>query len=53
MARWVRDPSYVVKDEGPPKDASSAEAVAADPAAAPLHAPATELAAEPATAPVE
>lgn len=53
MARWVRDPSYVVRDEGPPKDASSAEAVAADPATAPLHAPAPEPAAELSPAPVE
>jgi hypothetical protein len=39
MARWVRDPSYVVKDEGPPKDASAAEAAASEPVAVPPVAP--------------
>ncbi|MBV8158042.1 MAG: hypothetical protein JO278_10310 [Dyella sp.] len=42
MARWVRDPSYVVKDEGPPKDASAPEAAASEPVAAPAIAPTTE-----------
>nr|WP_315596049.1 hypothetical protein [uncultured Cupriavidus sp.] len=45
MARWVRDPSYVVKDEGPPKDPSAAEAAASEPVAALPVAPATEPAA--------
>ena len=43
MARWVRDPSYVVKDEGPPKE--TGETAASDPVAAPPDAHATEPAA--------
>lgn len=42
MARWVRDPSYVVKDEGPPKDASAPDAAAPEPVAAPAVETTTE-----------
>ncbi len=45
MARWVRDPSYVVKDEGPPKDAGASEPAASEPTA--------ERATEPVAANVE
>lgn len=40
IARWVRDPSYVVKDEGPPKE--TGEAAASEPTAAAPDAPTTE-----------
>lgn len=53
MARWVRDPSYVVKDEGPPKDASAAEAPASEPVATLPDALAAEPAAAPAPAAIE
>ncbi|SDD46278.1 hypothetical protein SAMN05216345_109130 [Cupriavidus sp. YR651] len=46
MARWIKDPSYVVKDEGPPKEATASEPPASE-------SPASEPAAEPADATAE
>ena len=45
IARWVRDPSYVMKDEGPPKEAGAASE--------PVAALAVERTAEPVAATAE